>query len=520
MIEAEETTKRTYRGYLDKHVRPLIGGEKVGAIDADILDSFYAELRRCRDHCRGRPTVKHHTVGKHECDKRCRRHKCKPLAAWTIRKIHFIISGAYKRAVRWKWVSVNPAPNAEPPSAPPPDPQPPSAEDAARILKEAWKDPDFGPLIWLAMTTGARRGELCAVRWSSFKPTRKVLELEKSIAQDGSETWEKDTKTHQRRHVALDPETVAVLTEHRERCEGRAAALGVALAPDAYIFSPSPDSALSLKPASVTPRYYRLAERMEINTTLHKLRHYSATELISAGVDIRTVAGRLGHAGGGTTTLKVYAAWVSEADQRASTALMSRMPARPAPPPAPADRAKVYPRSPFEKVAAELRIAILAGAIAAGDELPTIKDLAAIYEMSVGTAHRAVTLLKTWDLIEVSRGRRAIVQPIDDQVSAPNNATDELESSVDVSMPDANDGLGGSTVARRLLDLELKHNGEVVKKLTTEADPKDPRELRQLMLDAIKRNGGDEHYIAEYEMDIHRAGERHVLITFVTTARN
>jgi hypothetical protein len=63
---------------------------------------------------------------------------------------------------------------------------------------------------------------------------------------------------------------------------------------------------------------------------LHKLRHYSATELILAGVDVRTVGGRLGHAGGGTTTLRVYAAFVSEADQRASRALSGRMPERPA----------------------------------------------------------------------------------------------------------------------------------------------------------------------------------------------
>jgi hypothetical protein len=43
--------------------------------------------------------------------------------------------------------------------------------------------------------------------------------------------------------------------------------------------------ALAAKPSSVTRRYDRLARRLGINTTLHKLRHYSATELIAAGVD-------------------------------------------------------------------------------------------------------------------------------------------------------------------------------------------------------------------------------------------
>ena len=44
----------------------------------------------------------------------------------------------------------------------------------------------------------------------------------------------------------------------------------------------------------------------------------------AAGVDIRTVAGRFGHSGGGSTTLRTYTAFVHEADQRAATALASR----------------------------------------------------------------------------------------------------------------------------------------------------------------------------------------------------
>jgi hypothetical protein len=95
--------------------------------------------------------------------------------------------------------------------------------------------------------------------------------------------------------------------------------------PDAFVFSYSLTGELPMHPSSVTHRYARLAARLGINTTLHKLRHYNATELIAAGADPRTIAGRLGHGGGGTTTLRVYAAWVSEADQRAAAALGSRL---------------------------------------------------------------------------------------------------------------------------------------------------------------------------------------------------
>jgi site-specific recombinase XerD len=71
-----------------------------------------------------------------------------------------------------------------------------------------------------------------------------------------------------------------------------------------------------------------MAANESISTHLHELRHYSATELLSAGVDLATVSGRLGHGGGGATTLRVYAAWVAASDQRAVEILGATMPTR------------------------------------------------------------------------------------------------------------------------------------------------------------------------------------------------
>jgi hypothetical protein len=47
-------------------------------------------------------------------DDRCRPHVCTPLGASTIRQIHFIVNGALKRAVRWRWVATSPIRQAEP----------------------------------------------------------------------------------------------------------------------------------------------------------------------------------------------------------------------------------------------------------------------------------------------------------------------------------------------------------------------------------------------------------------------
>jgi hypothetical protein len=73
-----------------------------------------------------------------------------------------------------------------------------------------------------------------------------------------------------RRRVALDAETMLVLTEHRDRCRARAADLGIDLTDDAFVFSGAPDGSRFLAPGSVSQRYDRLATRLKIKTTLRK----------------------------------------------------------------------------------------------------------------------------------------------------------------------------------------------------------------------------------------------------------
>jgi integrase len=181
------------------------------------------------------------------------------------------------------------------------------------------------------------------------------------------------------------------------------------------VFSPRADARTCRSPQGPDLPVPPAGALVGVNTTLHKLRHYSATELIRAGVDVRTVAGRLGHADGGTT-LAYYAAWVREADQRASRILMRQLPL-PAPPrvvAAPARR--VRPRSPYRVMATELRTAIQTGALPSGTTLPTVEQLGARYHVHSTTAHRAIALLAHEHLITVSRGRRAIVNRVSEEV--------------------------------------------------------------------------------------------------------
>src|SRR6266536_4678162 len=67
VLDVEEKSRQGYISYIDKHVRPQLGGLPVGRVDAEVLDSFYAGLRACRDNCRGQIAVDHRTSWPHEC---------------------------------------------------------------------------------------------------------------------------------------------------------------------------------------------------------------------------------------------------------------------------------------------------------------------------------------------------------------------------------------------------------------------------------------------------------------------
>ncbi|GAA2897508.1 hypothetical protein GCM10010472_64980 [Pseudonocardia halophobica] len=417
LLDVEDTTRDRYEQVIRVHIRPRLGPLQVARLDGELLDSYYAILRRCRQHCNGRVKVDHRSEDSHDCDAKCTPHLCRPLANATIRKIHFCLSGARARAVRWRWIAVNPLDQAEPPRGSVAEPDPPTAEQAAAILASAFTELWWGCFLWLAMVTGARRGELCALRWNRLDLDRAVLTIRSSIAQRDTKTWEKDTKTHQQRRIALDADTVTLLKCYRAECERVAESADVTIRPDGHIFSPAIDHSSWLRPSSVSNRYVRMCARLGWDMNLHQLRHYSATELIAAGVDIRTVAGRLGHGGGGSTTLRVYTAWVAEADQRAMKSAGIRMPAIPASTTTNElnlDRqpAELDESSPYRKIASDLRAAIRCGALEVGDAPPTVETLTKRYRVSGGTANRAVALLKGEGIVLASRGKRAFVSRV------------------------------------------------------------------------------------------------------------
>jgi integrase len=81
---------------------------------------------------------------------------------------------------------------------------------------------------------------------------------------------------------------------------------------------------MPIRPDGVSHRFVKLAARLGVRCRLHDLRHFMVMQLMSAGVDVRTVAGRAGHSDGGRMTLGTYAHFQRAQDRQAAE-LMDRL---------------------------------------------------------------------------------------------------------------------------------------------------------------------------------------------------
>ena len=290
------TTAHEYRRLTSTIITPALGSTPIRKLTAQRLDAFYAALVRDRN-----------------------------LSASSVRQVHAVIRGGLNQAVKWGWLTTNPALSASPPKLRKSEITPPGVETALSILAAAdQQDQDLGVLLRVMAATGARRGEVCALRWSDLNLTARTLVIRRSIAAVPAGLLEKDTKTHASRRIAIDDETLRLLSEHQKRMEQFARSAGVDLAADGFVFGTEPDGSAPLHPDLVSGRFRGLCTRLGLSgIRLHDLRHLHATQLLAAGVPVRTVSGRLGHANA-ATTLNVYAHFL-EASDRDAADVISRL---------------------------------------------------------------------------------------------------------------------------------------------------------------------------------------------------
>ena len=169
----------------------------------------------------------------------------------------------------------------------------------------------------LSAFTGARRGELNALRWSDFDG--KSININKSRTISGKGVVEQNSTkggNGGQRRVSLDPETVLLFNEHRKRQYAERLSMGTCWNETGYVFVREDGTPIDAStPTTLFNKLTALAGLRRIR--LHDLRHLHATELLRLGEPLHVVSERLGHKDP-MTTASIYAHVSNEQGETAS----------------------------------------------------------------------------------------------------------------------------------------------------------------------------------------------------------
>jgi integrase len=203
---------------------------------------------------------------------------------------------ALKDAIREEVLFVNACDGADRPRVDRKTVNPPSVAGAKAILAEAANTP-YGPLIEFATRTGARRGEIIALKWNNVNLENCVVSItESAVRVKGQGQIVNPTKTvTSRRGISLDSATVAMLLEHRATQNKYIMEHRDVYTDNGYVFASPLGGMFDLDRTSQS--FKRIAVRAGYpDIHLHAMRHFHATALIATGAHPRVVSERLGHA--------------------------------------------------------------------------------------------------------------------------------------------------------------------------------------------------------------------------------
>ena len=261
------STYDSYRRSLDLHVVPAIGQIKLQNLRPDHLDKFYADLLEGG------------------------------LAAKTVRNMHTMLHKALKDAMRKNLVVRNVADAADPPRVTHGDSELQTWTGAQlRTFLAAIADHRLFAAYLLGATTGMRRGEVLGLRWTNVDLRRRRIKVIETVLNVGYEITAGTPKTARgRRTVAIDAATADALRDHRARQALEKRVAGPAYTDLGLVFA-RPDGSY-VHPDLYSQTFRRAVRRVGLPyIRLHDLRHTHATLGLEAGIPVKVISTRLGHA--------------------------------------------------------------------------------------------------------------------------------------------------------------------------------------------------------------------------------
>lgn len=267
-------THASYAQYIRNHILPTLGQIEISKLQPAQLQQLYGELL---------------TAGK---------------SRRTVQYVHAILRRSLNQALKWGMILRSPAAAVTAPRPARRDMQVLSADQVAHFVQAIKSDPHHA-FYYLALATGARRGELIALRWSDVDLTKGTVIINRTAQHVGQEIiWAEPKTARGRRLIPIPGQAVVVLRAHRVEQLAERLKVGEYFKDQGLVFCrPSGDP---LPPGHLTQHFARVLKNADLpHIRLHDLRHTHATMLLGAGVHPKIVSERLGHSSI-TMTLDTY----------------------------------------------------------------------------------------------------------------------------------------------------------------------------------------------------------------------
>lgn len=237
----------------------------------------------------------------------------------TVIRYQAMLSSIFKKGAQWGLINENPCSRAEHPKAEEIDVRVLTEEEIPKLL-DALSDapPQYSVITQLALLLGARRGEICALRWSDIDFEKGTLSIKRTVQSiPGIGLVFNTPKTRRgKRCLRIGADCVELLQEYRRYQKAERFRIGSAwvrkvilengkVVDNDMLFTKW--NGEPMDPDIISSWFPKFLEAHDLPSIhFHSLRHSNASILIAAHVPITTVSGRLGHAQT-STTLNYYA---------------------------------------------------------------------------------------------------------------------------------------------------------------------------------------------------------------------
>jgi integrase len=288
---------RTYDGYesiIIHHLKPAFGDIKLKQLHPTAIDSYYGRIS-------------------------------KELSPRTIHHIHRVLFKALKYAGEIDFLARNPCSYAHPPK-----PQNKTMRtlipDEAALLLDRAKDTRYYPVIYTALFTGMRQGELLGLRWRDVNLKTRSISVCQVLYKSRHGYIFKEPKTERsKRNIKITDKLMTFLTEYKRERENVYFELGTVLGLDSLVFAN--DDGRPYNPSVLSHDFQRLVQRIGFRgVRFHDLRHTFASLMLLQGANVKVISEALGHSSV-AFTLQVYSHVIEGMQGAAMTLLDGVLPA-------------------------------------------------------------------------------------------------------------------------------------------------------------------------------------------------